>query len=715
MMMWRYKLIILVAVTASMFLGIVYLVNAVPVYSSSSRIYVEQTGPRIMRDMEEGVMTGSNNYLYTQAELIRAAPIIEEALQTCQADAMRTFESIDNPIGYLKQMVNTSVGRADDIIEVSFRSPHRTEAAQVVNAIVDSYVTFHSRRKRSTSLEVLKILQGEKAARSQELSSKLQEIVTFKEQHEGLIYQTEQGNIIIQRLSRLSDALTDAQLAALEGKSAFEASKSMIADANGLKQFVDAYRNRGQSFSVGADLERMRARLDEFRLLRSDRLRKLKEDHPAIKVLDNEIARLESQIIERDEQFALAQIAIMEQQYLATKERTEELEQHYQQYYQEAVELNRQIDRYAVLQSQYEQIQRSCDILDERIKELNITEDVGAMNITILEVAHASSRPCSPSRAKIMMLAIFVGFMTGGAGVWARDMMNVPITSADEAGDLLNVPILGTVPTLPRRSSLTERGQVILNDPISPAAESIRAIRTSIFFSARDQVRLIHVTSAFPGAGKSTLVSNLGIALAQSGKRTLIVDGDLRRPVQHTIFDIHVKREKGLTSVLAGLCPLRDAIFSTHAKGLDLLVSGPHAANPAELLGSERFKNVLTSILTRYESILIDSPPIVPVADGSILAAVCDATIIVVRTSKTKRKGLLRSREAIMRVGADIIGCVVNDVPRGDVSCGNYTYGNLSPGNGNGKKRQRKCDSQTEESIIGKRLLGATETTSSRT
>lgn len=699
MMMWRHKAILFASVGMSILGGIAYLVSAVPIYTSTSRLYVEQTGPRIVRDMEEGVMTGSNNYLYTQAELIRATPIIEDALETCNADRMRSFASIDNPIGYLKQKLTTEVGRADDIIQVSFSSPFAVEAAQIVNATVDAYVTFHASRKRSTSLEVLRILQEEKAERSLELSDRLREIVTFKEQHEELVFQTDQGNLIVQRLSRLSDALTDANLVAVESQSLFEASKSMMEDANGLQQFVDAYRSRGQSFTTDTEIARLRANLDALQRQRMDRLQRLSENHPAIKALDVEMARTEVQIEQRNEQFALAQLTFIEQQYLAAKELEKKLSQDYEQYHHEAVELNHQLDQLNLLQAQCDQVQRSCDILDDRIKELNITEEVGALNITILEVAAAPMRPSSPDRPKSMMLAIFLGLFAGGAGAWIRDLIGSHVNSMGEVADVLNAPVLGVVPTLSCRLSMSERGQIVSQDPTSAASEAFRGVRTSIIFSLpKEQNRLIHVTSAFAGAGKSMLVSNLGIAFAKSHKRTLILDADLRRPMQHTLFK--VKRDVGLTTLLAGLCPLKDTIVSTSCRGLDLLPCGPLVSNPAELLGSARFSHILSKLKTHYERILIDSPPVLPVADGNILAAISDATIVVVRAGKTKRKALVRLQEDIARVGGRIIGSVVNDIRRGDLGYGNYSYAYRSDdkrqsSGGNGDKKHVMHDRLT--------------------
>ena len=135
--------------------------KATPIYTSTARLYVEQSGPKIITEYE-GVMTGSKNYLYTQSELIKSTPIVAGVVDDAQIRGFKTFTGVDNPVGYIKKNLNVTVGKKDDIIAVSFDCPYPAEAAQIVNAVVESYVRYHSTRKRSTVAEVLKILQKEK-------------------------------------------------------------------------------------------------------------------------------------------------------------------------------------------------------------------------------------------------------------------------------------------------------------------------------------------------------------------------------------------------------------------------------------------------------------------------------------------------------------------------------------------------------------------------
>ena len=234
-------------------IAVIYLIRAVPIYSSDSRLYVEQSGPKIINE-SEGIMTQSNNYLYTQGELIKSTPIISEIANDDQIKNLRTFSEVDNLVGYIKKTINVNVGRNDDIITVSYKSPYPEEAAQIVNAIVDSYVSYHSSRKKSTVSEVLKILQKEKVKRDAELSDTFAKLLEFSKETGVVSLNNNSGNVVLERLNKLSSALTETQLAALNAKADYEAVKNMADNPDKIRQFAGASAGTS-AFVFGDDRE----------------------------------------------------------------------------------------------------------------------------------------------------------------------------------------------------------------------------------------------------------------------------------------------------------------------------------------------------------------------------------------------------------------------------------------------------------------------------
>jgi capsular exopolysaccharide synthesis family protein len=202
-----------------------------------------------------------------------------------------------------------------------------------------------------------------------------------------------------------------------------------------------------------------------------------------------------------------------------------------------------------------------------------------------------------------------------------------------------------------------------------------------VFFGApKDQAKTILVTSPAPADGKTTLASNLAIAMAQAGQKTLIIDGDFRKPMQQNIFNVN-HSDVGLSSTLAGITTSSEAIRPTEVEGLELLPCGASVPNPSELLNSDRFAQLLEILSDRYDRIIIDSPPVMPVTDAQILAAICDVTLLVLRAKKSTRKTSKQARDGLSSVGARILGAIVNDVQRKD------RYGYYNSYGHNGKKK----------------------------
>jgi len=662
--LWDRRWMVVLGLALCLGGGFAYLAQATPKFTSASRIYVEQTGPKIISEYE-GVMTRSKNYLYTQAELLKATPILSEALQRPGMTGLQTFEfdRVDNRIAYLKKRLHVEVGKKDDLITVSFEGPYPKEAAQLVNAVVDAYVTYQAQQKQSTAAEVLKILQSEKAKRDKELQERLKEMMAFKKEHPWITFETEKGgNIIVTRLSRLSDALTQAQLRTLETKAAYEVIKA--ADPEKVKNLVQAQRGSGGWAFINQEQSRLRAERDELQRQLARLKRECTDRTPAVLALLQEIEDLDTRIASVERDFAEAQVAAAYQRWQQARAQEEELRALLDKQREMAEAFTSDQATFRILESGWERTKKLCDILDERIKELNVTEDTGALNIRILEVAKPAKKPSSPQRTRTMAIALVLGLMLGGGLAFVRDWTDQRFRSTEDISAVLGTPVLGVVPTMAGlNGQVTSTGLALLHNPRSHAAEAYRTIRTAIYFGVPDgAARSVVVTSPEAGEGKSTLVANLAVAMAQAGQRTLILDADFHKPVQHKIFE--VDREKGLSAVLAGRCDLEGAIQPTGVEGLEVVPSGPHPPNPSELLNSQAFADLLERLSERYEHVLVDSPPILALTDAWILGAMCEVTVLILKAEKSHRKAAIQSCEALRSVGAHLLGVVVNQVPR---------------------------------------------------
>ncbi|KAA9014193.1 CpsD/CapB family tyrosine-protein kinase [Niallia endozanthoxylica] len=206
---------------------------------------------------------------------------------------------------------------------------------------------------------------------------------------------------------------------------------------------------------------------------------------------------------------------------------------------------------------------------------------------------------------------------------------------------------------LPNKKSLV----TFLNSR-SPISEQYRTIRTNIQFSSDLGIRSIVVTSSAPGEGKSTTVANLAIVFAQQGKKTLLIDADMRKPTVH--YKFNVENQKGLTHVLTKRGSLEGCIQESAIENLSILTTGPIPPNPAELLGSQVMKDLLDKALEQYDMILIDTPPVLAVTDAQILANLCDGTILVIKSGETEVEAAIKAKELLLSANGKLLGTVLN-------------------------------------------------------
>lgn len=214
---------------------------------------------------------------------------------------------------------------------------------------------------------------------------------------------------------------------------------------------------------------------------------------------------------------------------------------------------------------------------------------------------------------------------------------------------------------------------VMLTDKTSVSAEAYRTLRTNIEFSSIDKkLKVITITSSAPAEGKTTVAANIAISFAENGKKTLLLDSDLRRPTIHKIFKL--PNSVGFVNIIVGNASKEDAIQKNIVRNLDILTSGIIPPNPSELIGSNKNKNLLESLKEEYDVIILDSPPLLAVTDAQILTTISDGTIIVVKHGSTKKDELERSKELLEKVQGNILGVVLNDVPLDDETYQYYSY-----------------------------------------
>jgi len=319
-------------------------------------------------------------------------------------------------------------------------------------------------------------------------------------------------------------------------------------------------------------------------------------------------------------------------------------------------------------------------------EQTRLTAANSADNIVILSRAQEPSTKIGPSELKNALLAAFTTAILALGVLFLIEYLDDTVKTPDDVKDLLGgVGVLGAI----GQSGKRDVELVTLAHPLSPISEAFRALRTNIRFMSVDKpIRTLLVTSAGPREGKSLVVSNLAVTMAQTGLKVIIVDADLRRPRIHKIFD-HNTQYSGLTeALLEG--GLDGRLQPTSVESLEVLPAGELPPNPAEMLGSQRMQELLGSIAQRADVVLLDSPPALPVTDAVVLASEVDAVLLVVAAGETRCGALQQAVGVLRQVGANVIGVILNKV---STDRGGYYYYYHYGGrytNENGKQERRK-------------------------
>jgi len=662
---WRARWLLLLMMMVGAGLAWAVLQRVPPRYTSMSRIYVERSQPQIL---DGGFQTlQSTSYLYTQAELIRSSSVLAAAANSATNAKLESFRDVDNRVAFLKENVQVSVGVNDEIINIWAELPNAEDAAQIVNAVVDCYISQYAQNQRTSAAEVLTILRNEWQRRDKDLKSAQKALDDFRAQHAQLSVQFENNNVVTQRFGTLSSELSSTEIELLQAKALFNRVMKMYETPSQRPYLLEMAISESRS-TADADLTRQVRDLEQA--LSAEKVR-WGEGHPRVKMLQDTLTDVRTQLEKKQTELVESFVESLRQRYELQDQKRAELQAEYDRQFEQATQVSSQLVKLSSLQEAVARNEKMCDILDERIKEVSLTEEVGA-NVSILEPAGVSTVPSYPHRAKFLAAGIVLGGLCGFGLAWLRELLDHRLRGVDEVAEVLQLPVMGVLPHLGGAREPHQVGRMAAHAPRSSLSEAIRTLRTALHFGlAGHDAKTIAVTSPSPGDGKSTVASNLAIAMAQADQKVLLIDADLRKPTQHLIFELSMDR--GLASILSHRRPVDEAIVPSGVESLHVLPCGPLPSNPVELLNNGFFAELLEDLKTRYDKIVIDSPPVMPVADARVIAAISDSTLLVLRAERSSRRFSQSARNELWRVRAKRLGVIVNGVP--SRKGGSYGYG----------------------------------------
>ena len=679
-----------------------------PVYKATARILIEKETPNVLSFKEVLALdTADTDYYQTQYTILKSRTLAKEVLQRLgmleqvMPKQSRSFsirglftgllnflqlgkplsdeaqmrakeqQAIDN---FLNNVITIEPIKGSRLVDVSAESIEPALATHLANTLVEGYIEQNLEAKLSASKDAAGWLAKQLDGLQKKVAESEAALQKYKEEH-AIISLEDRQNIITQKLLELNTAVNNAKIKRIATETQYKQIQEYLeSEASSLNTAAIEKCESVSQVINNSLIQQLKVELSSQESQLSDVLKKFRDKHPNVIALRSQIASIQSRLhaeirkimasITNEYELALAQ----------EKELTAALEAQKR----EALELDQKAIAYGILAREVESNKRVYNELLQRTKETNVTEKLETSNIRVIDHATVPTYPIAPRKKLNIFLAMIVGSVMGTALAFFFEYLDNSIKTPEDIKQYLDIPFLGFIPKVAPETLVSNNASkhsvdtIVAMEPRSTASEAYRSLRTNVMFSSLERGSILLVTSAGPTEGKSITVANLGITMAQSGSKTLIIDCDLRKPRMHKIFKV-AGTEHGLTDMIAnfGTNGTRIVVKRTKIENLDLIPCGKIPPNPSELLGSERTKMLLEALAKKYDKILIDSPPINVVTDPVILSQIAGGVIIIIRAGETRRDVVRRAKDQLRDVGAHILGGVLNSV---DVQKDNYYY-----------------------------------------
>jgi capsular exopolysaccharide synthesis family protein len=703
---WSRKWLIVLGAAVGLAVGGCLYVITPPLYQSTAQVLVIKKRPG-----HEMPLPFAEDQSLMHEAIMKSPLIVGRALKKRQLGSLQSFAGLADPTRVIVRSLSITPldprdsGRGSGIVLfLSFRGPVAEEGGTVLNAVVESYEAFLKETYKSVSDRSLELIEQARRLVREDLAKTQADYQKFREEAPLLWREGRNGpNILQERLSTIETkrAALLVQRTEIEGhlatiRTALEPARTfdeLIAAVSQLSASVATERSRsGPSSLVEAQV--LPLLLEEERLLEH-----YGRNHPDVRTVRRKI-ELGRDLAARPSAAWTSITALVGTDDNARQERVKELQMEslrralrdleglkrhelndvqkleealaelFKHEHDEAKKLINDEMRDAEYRSTMTRTEQLYDGIVRRLYDSNLTNDTGGFEAQILSPAGPGEQ-VQPNARNLFVLGGFLGALAGAGLAFLAGSLDKSLRSPEEIRSRLGLPVVGHIPLQPANPALWRR-----SEPASAAldrivqthsghrsreGEAYRGLRTALFRGTqRRGQKVIQITSPGRGDGKTTLAANLAVCIAQSGKRVLLIDADLRQPRLHEIFG--VSAEVGLTTVLTGECAPASAIQRSRVSGVEILPSGPLSAHPAELLASYRLKPLLTSVREQYDFVLVDTPALLAVTDASTVGDCVDAVVLVIHPFKNCRPGAERAKEILETLEPSILGVVVNKV-----------------------------------------------------
>ncbi len=660
------------------------------------RVSVSELG-RDLTSVSSGA-PGGPSPLANQAELVKSERVLERAV------ALASLKSTNNgsPTSKITSVeLNKGLGvkivPATNILELSYKSKDPELAAQLLNAVSQAMIEENTKTISSEATKVREFLENSEIPNARKRVATAERKESQYRYLSGIISFEEQTKSAVESLATLEDqerSLT-AQLQEAKGR---DASLRQITNAKSLDKAYASVRG-GQD----EQLKTLRTKLTELNTKLIEARLRLTENHPNVIALVQERDQVNKLYTEQLAIVSPANSSVatnsvagdqisqdLTSKFLANETERSAIENKLKTVKAQTTQLQIRLTKLPIQQQplialtrEREDATASLKSLQSKLEEARITEAQKVSNLRLIEAAKPPIIASSPKRSAVLALATVFGTILATGVMLLLEVLDNTLKDASEAEELLSLPLLGVLPRLPAKTLVLEPADRFLDD--QSLVEPYRMLLKTLEFRSNDKVQIIVISSTLSGEGKSIVASHLAAISAMLSRRTLIIDADLRRPMQHTLFNLAPK--PGITDVIEKRRSLKQAVQPTEIDNLHVLTGGEFHGRPSQLLESPAMKSLVAEAAASYDMVIIDTAPISACADAATLARQSDGIMLVTRPSITIKELMQRAVSELEHNQIPVLGVVVNGMTQQTEKYLRYPVDNERPVGGRSPKR----------------------------
>ena len=679
-----------------------------PQYKSTVVMKIDKENPNLLTFKDVyAVERPEEDYYQTQFKVLKSRNLAKRVIRQMKLDANPEFSGqkaeikvasfLKKPDSLLKEegidssLVDGFLGRVEVIpqqksrlVNVSFTSYNPELAARVTDSIAKSFIDLNIESKFEATQQAREWLEKQLEAMKAKVEQAEEKLNEYAGKNEIIFLETKVDekdgkssggeNIVSKKLGALSTEMITATSERIQKEAIYNEVKSGDAESSPIVM-------------NNATIQGLRK---DHAALESDynqNLKTYKPDYPKMVKLKE----MMDQVKKRLDTETKRVVSSIGKDYEAAVRREAYLKSAFDKQKQEALDLNNRAVQYQILKREADTNKELYHGLLQRLKETGISASLTSSNIQILDRAEVPKGPFTPKKGRNILLALIIGLFGGIGLAFFAEYLDNTIKTPEDIEKKMYMPSLGLVPLYaPEKIALkSRRGKdkvsakqtkaspveyISHSDSKSQLSEAYSSIRTFLLFStAGKPPKVMMVTSARREEGKTTTAINTAVSLTKSDAKVIIVDADMRRPRLHKVFKI--SNTTGLSSFLSGNEEFGDTLIKhTDIPNLDVITSGPLPPNPAELLGSYRLRELIDGLYPLYNYIILDTPPILGLADAAIASTQTDGVIMVVRSGQTPKEAAIQAKKILESVNAKILGVVLNAINEPNMKYGYYSY-----------------------------------------